>query len=391
MLIASCGSSSERQSGRGGGGEGGEGFAGLGVGQLAGAPPDGSGNVGGSGGSSAAGAGGQSAAGTSAAGTPSGGTGGAGAGGSGTVGVGAGGAGGSDAGAGGANGGVSGEAAGGAGGNALGGAGAAGGDTGPIVDVDASCLAPAVTTPLSATAEGLPAAGLALWLRADRGVYATVQQRVCAWVDQSGNDQVLYASGGNRPLWGAASLGGQPAIDFDAVSSYVSTSGVLGIAPTSGRTLIAVVQSVSTTGRFTALMQGKSGTAGTYVNLDANTFNTAGSREGVYVTNNAYDSAQATSTVRRVHVMILSTMQPGTAVLSALEYRVNGRPQTLTRTAGGLGNGNIEDFSGADFTLVGSGARAVVAEALLYDRALSAEETSSVEAALFGRYGLVDP
>jgi hypothetical protein len=270
------------------------------------------------------------------------------------------------------------------------GAGGAGGasDPGPVVTVDAGCLPPVTTKRLSPIAAGLPSAGLALWLRADRGIYATEQHRVCAWVDQSGNDQVFYANGQNRALWTEAGLGAQPAIDFDAAGRYLSTSGVLGIPATAGRTLIAVVQLVNTTGRFTALMQGQGNTPGTYVNLDTNTFQTAGSREGVYVTNNSYDTTLATSTSPRVHVFTIGSMAPTTPVLSTIDYRVNGVTQTLTRNPGGLGNGNVEDFSAANFTLVGSGTRAFVAEAIVYGRALSAAERANIESALAARYGI---
>ena len=71
-------------------------------------------------------------------------------------------------------------------------------------------------------------------------------------------------------------------------------------------------------------------------------------------------------------------MAPTTPVLSAFDYRVDGATQTLTRTAGGLGNGNIEDFSSANFTLVGLGPSAIVAEALIYNRALSASEIATL-------------
>lgn len=285
-------------------------------------------------------------------------------------------------------GGAAAQAPGGAAGDAsLGGAAGAGGsaDSGPIVTVPEDCLPPPVAT-ITATAVGFPAAGLKLWLRGDHGVWATAEHRVCAWVDLSGNDNVLYATGQNRPLWGDEQLSSLPAIDFDTTTNYLSTGGVLDIAPTSGRTFIAVVQMVNTTGRFAAVMQGESGTPGTYVNLDTNTFLTQGSREGVYVTNNAYDAELATSTSPRVHLFTVSTMVPATPVLNAIEYRVNGAVQTLTRTQGGLGNGNIEDFSGAGFTLVGSGTHASIAEVLVYDRALSSEEKSAVEAVLKARY-----
>ena len=67
---------------------------------------------------------------------------------------------------------------------------------------------------------------------------------------------------------------------------------------------------------------------------------------------------------------------------------MNGATQSLTRTPGGLGNGNFEDFSGANYTAVGGCADAFLAEALIYDRALSITERGTVEAALEARYGI---
>jgi hypothetical protein len=261
-------------------------------------------------------------------------------------------------------------------------------DDEPPVDLGADCLPPPSAVKLTPAAAGLPVGGLQVWLRADRGVYATEQQRVCAWADQSGHHALFLASSGTRPLWAASALGTQPGIDFDTSTSLLSITGVLGIPAASGRTFIAVVQSVDTTGRFAAVQQGQSGTRGTYLAIDANTYNTAGSREGIYICNNSYDSALATSTSARVHVYTVSTMAPGLPVLSNIDYRVSGVTQTLTRNNGGLGNGNTEDFSGANFTLVGAGAHAIMAEALIYDRALSVEERTTVETALKARYAI---
>jgi len=258
----------------------------------------------------------------------------------------------------------------------------------PPIDVGEGCLQPLSAPKLSPTAAGLPADGLTLWLRGDRGVYATDQHRVCAWADQSANKFLFKASSGTRPLWGAASLGAQSGIDFDTTTSLLSITGVLGIPATSGRTFIAVVQSVDTTGRFAAVQQGQSGSPGTYLGMDANTFNTAGSHEGVYICNNSYDAAASTSTAARVHVYTIDTMVPGQPVLTNIDYRVNGAPQMLSRDSGGLGNGNIEDFSGANFTLVAAGAHAIMAEAIIYNRALSIEERGAVETALKTRYGI---
>jgi hypothetical protein len=257
----------------------------------------------------------------------------------------------------------------------------------PVVDAGAGCEGPGRESLLSPPSAGLPSSGLVLWLRADRGVYMTSAHRVCAWVDQSGNDQVLRSTTA-RPLWVDASLGSEPAISFDVANASLSVGGVLGIPATSGRTFVAVVQLVNTTGRFQAVMQGQAATPGTYMNLDTNTFQTAGSREGVYLTNNGYDSSLATSTSPRVHVFTVSTLVPGTPVLGAIDYRVNSATQTLTRTSGGLGNGNIEDFSQANFTLVGNGVNASIAEVLVYDRALTVPERASAEIGLKTRYGI---
>ena len=264
--------------------------------------------------------------------------------------------------------------------------GAAGSGVDPIVDVGTGCNPPPALPRLSATAASLPADGLVLWLRADRGVYATDAQRVCAWADQSGHRRVLLAAGQARPLLEAASLGAQPAIHFDAADSALSVAGVLDIPPTSGRTYVAVVQLVSTYARFQSVLQGEAKTAATYMGIDANTFGTSGGLEGVYTTSTSYDTTLPTSATPRVHVMTISTMVPGTETVSAVDYRVNGATQTLVRVSGKLGN--LEDFSAADFTMVGNGPSAILAEALIYDRALSSVERAAIEEALMARYGI---
>jgi hypothetical protein len=257
------------------------------------------------------------------------------------------------------------------------------------VDIDAGvdCLAPNDEAPLSAASAGLPSAGLALWLRADHGVYMTAANRVCAWADQSAQGALFVpAADLTRPLWEASGVGTAPAVHFDAAGRFLLANGVLGIAPTSARTFIAVVKLLNTSARCETLEQGLSGT-GEYLELDANTFNTAGNREGVVVMNNAYDSGLATGMVPRVHVYTLNNMTVGTPILDAVDYRVNGATQALTRT-GGSGNGTFEDFSGANYTAVGACPDALIAEVLVYDRALTVPERSTVEASLEARYAI---
>jgi hypothetical protein len=263
-------------------------------------------------------------------------------------------------------------------------------ETAPRFDAGLGCDPPPLTeAPLVPATEGVPAAGLVLWLRGDRGIYMTPGAgAVCAWADQSAQHGLLTPSG-SYPLWEPISVGGKDAVHFRSVPA-LATGGVLGIAPTSGRTFIAVVSLVSTTARFEAVFQGQAASPGTYLGFDANTFLTAGSREGVYMTNNGYDSSLATSTSPRVHVYTVKTMTPGLPVLSNVEYRVNGVVQTLTRTGGGLGNGNIEDFSAANVTVVGGpmSGDGRIAEVLVYDHALTDTDKTAVEAALKTRYGI---
>jgi hypothetical protein len=270
----------------------------------------------------------------------------------------------------------------------VGGAGADAGVDAVTFDAGSDCIAPTGEAPLDAAAMNIPTSGLVLWLRGDRGVHKTAANAVCAWVDQSGHGTIFTPYGG-RPSWSATGIAGLPALRPTTAGEGLSTSGPLGIAPTSARTIIAVVQLVSATQRFNAVYQGQANTPGTYLGLDTNTYNTAGSREGVYMMNNAYDSALATTTTApRVHVYTIQTMTVGTPVLPSIDYRVNGATQTLTRTSGGLGNGNFENFSTANYTSVVSGRDGYVAEVLFYDRAISGSEAAAIELALKARYGL---
>jgi hypothetical protein len=130
--------------------------------------------------------------------------------------------------------------------------------------------------------------------------------------------------------------------------------------------------------------------------IDANPYGTTGNFEGVYMTSNAFDTNTATmASAARVHVYTVSAMTVGTPIIGSVDYRINGISQTLTLLSGGS-DGTFQDFSPANFTAVGAsytsstgvGPDALVAEVLVYDRALSVAERAEVEAALDSRYGI---
>ena len=167
----------------------------------------------------------------------------------------------------------------------------------------------------------------------------------------------------------------------------VLRGGVLGIASGSGRTFFLVSSLPDPGVRVSALWQGDPGTRGTYYGFDANTFNTVGNRFGVYVTNNAYDSDVVTTTDLTLHTLIADDMTPGEPVLDVVTYRVDGAATTLTRTAGGLGDGTVEDASPFERTWIGGG-QVVLREVLIYDRALAGADLESVESYLQSRHSL---
>lgn len=254
---------------------------------------------------------------------------------------------------------------------------------------DAGCPILGATS-VDAADAGLPPSGLVLWLRADKALATVDGGAICRWGDLSGNDHAFAPATASPPVLSATGLNGKPAVSFPASGRHLVRSDVLGIGATSARTVAVYGATQDTTHRFQYWHQGKGGTPGTYFGLDQNTYNTAGSREGAYVTNNGYDSTLATSTNPRTHVLSISSFTSGTTLPAALVYAVDGTVLTLTRTSGGLGNGTVEDFSTADFTTIGTASAgftgALLGEVLVYDRALTTPERTAVEQYFTSRF-----
>ncbi len=233
----------------------------------------------------------------------------------------------------------------------------------------------------SAPAGPPTATGLVTWLRADRGLASGPEGSVCTWCDFSGSGNAFAQSDAAlQPTRTASAAGGLPALSFVG-DDDLRRDDALGIPNTAGRTYIAVWELLSVSDRTTVILQGVRGTAGTYLMMEANTFRASGTagRFGAYVTNNAYDLTLATDSDAHIHVMQMETMTRGEPVLNELSYWIDGASQTLTRTTGGLGNGNIEAFPveqsavGGVFTARPNGDRRL-SEVLIYDRPITPEE-----------------
>lgn len=261
-------------------------------------------------------------------------------------------------------------------------------DAGPFYD-EAGCPLPTGVVGNLADA-GFTTTGLALWLRADLGLATTDAGVVCRWDDVSGHDRAFLPATATPPSLDATGLNGKPSVSFSGPDQHLIRNDVLGLGAASGRTVAVFAASNDTTHRYQFFVQAKVGTAGTYFGLDANTFSTVGSREGVYVTNNAYDSDLATSTTPHTHILSISSFTPGGALPGVLVYAVDGTARTLTRTSGGLGNGLVEDFTAADITYFGAGEAGYtggkLGEMLVWDHALTAPERLAVEQYFQRRY-----
>jgi hypothetical protein len=263
------------------------------------------------------------------------------------------------------------------------------GDAGTVLFDDAGCPLPqgAVLDPADA---GIPAAGLTLWLRTDVGLAVKDGGDVCRWEDVSGHGNHFLPATSTPARYDATGLNGHPAVSIQGPSQYLSRGDLLGLPATAGRTIALIGQTRDTVHRYHPFLQGQAGSAGTYFGLDMNTFQTAGSKEGVYVTNNGYDADLVTGTDVRTHVFSIESFAPGGQLPAVLVYSVNGVTLALTRTPGGLGNGTVEDFSNANFTVIADGdsnfAGAELGDVLVYDRPLTSEERIAVEAYLRARF-----
>ena len=246
---------------------------------------------------------------------------------------------------------------------------------------------------VAAPGESIPASGLVGWYRADRGVGQGPLGAICAWCDLSSADHDLTQPDvAGRPDGRGLGIEGAPTLRFEG-TTRLFRPGTLSIESTAGRTFAAVYRPYTLDQRTVIFRMGRNGTPGTYLMIESNTFQTVGQRFGVYVTNNAYDSGTATSTLApSVHVMRLSTMQVGIPVLDALGHWVDGVQQTLVRTPGGLGNRNIEVFDATETSVGWFGSNiavpggADISEVLVYDRPLDDVERQELEAYLLSRY-----
>lgn len=226
----------------------------------------------------------------------------------------------------------------------------------------------------------IPGDGLALWLDAAAGV-TKVDGAVTAWADQSATPAPAGATAGAaaRPLWVAAAIGDRPALRFDGSDDALDLAPGLADLRRNGLTIAAVVR--STAGRRSApILSLATTTGGGRVELRRLGFGPEAllGVEGAALSGPVGFEAAEPS-------MVLATVGPDghSSLAGTGDQAAEGalpRPAGIARDASRMGR----DGKGLGF-------KGDVAELLVWDRRLDADEQDAVALWLADRYGLFHP
>jgi len=148
--------------------------------------------------------------------------------------------------------------------------------------------------------------GLQLWLHSDSG-YSLSDGSVTEWTDDSGNgNDVTQSTAERQPTVATGAANGHDAVQFDGDNDFLLRQDTLGIPNDSARTVAVVSRLSDTQARSPFLMQGRfdsQGSASNYYGLEANTYNTAGDRFGLFLVASAKDTPRRTNTRYNLHIL----------------------------------------------------------------------------------------
>lgn len=237
--------------------------------------------------------------------------------------------------------------------------------------------------------------GLRLWLHSDSG-YDLSDGSVTEWTDASGNgNDVAQSTAERQPTVATGAANGHDAVQFDGDDDFLLREDTLGIPNDSARTFVVVSRLSDTQARSPFLMQGRfdsQESASNYYGLEANTYNTAGERFGLFLVASAKDTPRMTNTRYNLHVLRTPDFQNVSAMEQSTTYHINGTEVRFSGTPGGARNQNFDGDSTAvgAFPVRGSGARmhGEIAEVRVYDRAIPDSERGRIESELMDKYDI---
>ena len=251
--------------------------------------------------------------------------------------------------------------------------------------------------PRLAAAGEPPASGLVLWLRADAGALSESGQAardgslVSRWVDERhASRSVVQGNASLRPTFVARSIGELPAVRFDGLDDLLSNMTDNLVQSGQPRTIFAVGR-VGKNGRGGAIVTFRRSTAGGGTVFAAQHINLGGVyyvySDGVNGAGNSSLPVERFATLEQPFVTSFVSRGAG----QKLAVTVNGREQPVQQ-AGAVG----PDAGAAGFTIgsredIAPGAQnwsGELAELLVYDRELSAEDHRAAGSYLATKYAL---
>ena len=218
--------------------------------------------------------------------------------------------------------------------------------------------------------------GSVLHLRADAGVELDENQRVVRWVDQSGQGHhAAQTIVDHRPVRIADAVGGQPGVRFSGQRQFLNVAGQ--VISSQRFTIVAVVTDQNTGAHREILSNwdGKAGNVGSSVFLGLT---------GSKTVRLSDDFGEAGTIVNGDEAFVLS------AVSDEEEVRISQNQTSIARRSTPLAPRNLKTpwVIGQQGNIDGEFWKGVIAEIVVYDRALDANEQRQVWGALSNRYSL---
>lgn len=241
-----------------------------------------------------------------------------------------------------------------------------------------------------------PPSSLVLWLRADRGVLdtngvdAVDSDRVAAWHDQAAAQGHLSQNEPHlRPVFVAEAMAGLPALRFDGHDDFLNNTTRNVIESGRPRTVLIVARAQQHRGG--ALFTFRRATAGGTTVFTCQHVSLAGTyyvySDGTNATGNSTLNPDQLPVLQEPFLTTFLSHGEGTKI----QVGVNGQERPVTQAgaigpdngASGFTLGNREDIPPGEQGWGGD-----IAEVLVYDRVLNAEELAAAGSYLTTKYGL---
>jgi Concanavalin A-like lectin/glucanases superfamily/F5/8 type C domain len=225
----------------------------------------------------------------------------------------------------------------------------------------------------------------ALWLKADAGV-TTSGTSVTQWADQSGNgNNVTQATAAAQPQLQTNVFNGQPALFFNAGTTFLNNSTQNVVTAGAPRTVFAVVKSLCSSDGITPIVFRRTASVHCLQTYSGtNYIYTDGSISNITTTATLFDTIRTKQT-------LATYISGGTG--TGLQYRQNGVSQptsgTVTLETGttGFTIGRREDNAYANYGQT----EGWIAEIIVYNSQLNATDIAAVENYLAIKYGTNNP